>query len=81
MSLLNFAEPNFRNDPGPGPSAGSFTPWPRRIAAAVTAAEPGWRHLMSAENSGHQLLRGRSDGLLGVLQPVGGDHVPGRVDH
>jgi hypothetical protein len=52
----NFAEPNVQSDPGPGPSAGSFTPRPRRIGAAVTTAEPTWRHVMSAENSGRQLL-------------------------
>ena len=75
----NFAEPNVQNDPSPGPSAGSFTRWPRRIGAAVTAAEPASRHVMSAENLGIPAYLGRSDGLLGTLWSAGGDHAPGRA--
>jgi hypothetical protein len=75
----NFAEPNVQNDPSRGPSSGSFTPWPWRIGATVTAAEPAWRHAMSAENLGMPAYLGRSGGLLGTLWSAGGDHAPARA--
>jgi hypothetical protein len=74
----NFAEPNVQNDPSRGPSAGSFTPWPRRIGATVTAAEPARRHAMSAEPRDASLFR-QVSGLLGTLWSAGGDHAPGRA--
>ena len=76
----NFAEPNVQNDPSPRPSAGSFPPWPRCIGAAVAAAEPTWRHVMSAEHLGTATSLGRSDPLQSSLWSAGSDHAPGRVD-
>jgi len=79
MSLRNFAEPNFQNDPG-------LTAFCRFFDAAAAAhrrlrnrrgADMATRDERGKPQETSSLAR--SDGLLGVLQSAGSGHAPGRA--